>query len=1855
MLRRILHPAFLLVFIALLAACGPASPVAAPLTPTRLATHTPTHLHTQTPTLASSPLPALAAPAVVKRQPSTTLLFERRPAITLTFDRQMNPKSVADALTVEPPIPLTLSWEGASLRLQPQAPLTPGARYTFTLARTAADDKGLRLGQDYQWEYALRDVLSGFSAPKENKAGTPLVVTFNYSMDMQKTDAALNFQPPITGTLKWNPYGTALIFTPGLAYTASTTYTVTFAGEFVDANGDALPAPAPITFTTAPPVLAASPRDFHVHPATAIRVTFDRPMAHASTEAAFRLTPDVAGRFEWGEATLVFRPEQGFFDENTTYTVVVGAAALGADGAPVMASDYVWTFRTGVAEPIATFGQGPNAQVLDADGRRAIQFLVYDRDAPFVTFELYRLTLEQFLDRYSSNFRGVVGYEEKPLSTRGLPLAASWQVDVASAAPEGDGDKLLETLLPADAPPGAYLLDLSASRVNDQLIVLLTRNTVMVKQAGGQLTAWVTDINGEGVANAEVGVYARDGQLLAQGVADANGIFRTTVRRNPQPLIVIARSGDDLTASGLSNEWVSPNGSWNWWWWGPTPAQPAPRHSVYIYTDRPIYRPGHTVHFKAIVRHDDDAILSVPPVDTTVAVRLRDARDNVVRTIYLQTGEFGAVSSLFRLAEGAMLGSYAIEIAVDGETFRQAFKVQDYRKPDYAVAVSASAPAYVVNDSIRVAVDARYFFGEPVPSARVTVKRYQLGPNYCWEGCDDEYLWYDDGWPTLSGQTDSNGQFSLALPAELGNYSRGWYDGSDLQQSTWGIEVTVDDGSHQTVSSFTVVKVYSAAELIRLDTGGYFKTPGQPFDVRASAQTISGEPVGGRSLQLQLRRWNAGAGDYTTVVQSVDVTTDERGVAVAPLTVAQPGFYQLRLTGRDARWNDLTFNGWLYVFSDAVFWEAAPGNDLKIAAERETYAPGETAALLIESTFSGPALLTFERGVTRREHLIHLTAPLTRIEVPLQPDDAPNIFVAVNAWKPETTTLADAPRPEWGAVASLADSRLRTASVNLKVPAVDKALTITLVPDKTTYAPREAAAFTVRVTNARGEPVSAEVSLALVDEAIFSLSDELSGPIFDAFYHERGNSVRTFDSLALTRYLWMGCECGGGGGGGPSLGNPRSDFPDTAEWLPAVRTDANGEAVIAITVPDNLTRWRLTAKAVTLNSEVGEAFISVTTKQEVVVRPLLPRTLTAGDAVELSAIVHNYSGERRDLVVGIDVGAMGAVGAIRESPLRIAGAFTQTISLDPGEQRVVGWTARAITAGEAAVTVFADPLPGPPPSETAPTGEGTGEGDAVRLSLPIQPLAVQDVQTKVGQFTGEFSTVILMPGDALDMSTVRIELSRSIAGSLLNGLEYLTGYPYGCVEQTMSKALPNAVVGRAFHQLGVGNPTLQADLLPKIDASVQRLYGFQHNDGGWGWWYDDATDAYQTAWVVFGLSVTREAGYEVDPNVIQRGVDWLAQNSASMDARTRAFALYSMAMAGRGDLPATRRLARGADKLDTFSQAALALALHELGAQDDARALLDVLAQTAVARDGMVYWPNGDEDGHYQQKTMSSTTRSTALALQAFVRIDPDHELEPGIVRWLMSQRRREGWGSTNETSFTLLALTDHLLAKESATASTEYSVELNGAVIAGGKLGRGEPAVALEIPASGFQRGLNSLQLQQSGAGQLYYVISTRAYLPQAAIEAAGNVRVSRAYLDPKTSKPLAGPVMPGQLVKVQLSVVLPDDAFYVLVEDKLPGGLEALNEGLNTTSHDGSANYYEYDGYYRWQEYGYNHKEVYGDRVSFFVTEMSAGRRTFTYYARATRAGTFVALPAEVSAMYDLTVWGRSASSELVVEEER
>jgi uncharacterized protein YfaS (alpha-2-macroglobulin family) len=286
---------------------------------------------------------------------------------------------------------------------------------------------------------------------------------------------------------------------------------------------------------------------------------------------------------------------------------------------------------------------------------------------------------------------------------------------------------------------------------------------------------------------------------------------------------------------------------------------------------------------------------------------------------------------------------------------------------------------------------------------------------------------------------------------------------------------------------------------------------------------------------------------------------------------------------------------------------------------------------------------------------------------------------------------------------------------------------------------------------------------------------------------------------------------------------------------------------------------------------------------------------------------------------------------------------------------------------------------------------------------------------------------------------------------------------------------------------------------------------------------------------------------------------------------------------------------------------------------------------------------------------MASSIRSTALILDAYLAIAPrarlsdNVEVVQGAAAWLQAQRQDAGWGTTNETAYSILALSDYLEQSLRATAPANLTWKLNG--IAAGSLSVKQPLfeASLSVPRVQMQEGINLIQLDGVSGAPLYFVLTERMALPEMESRRVGVLNVEREYRDSASQNPVTT-FQKGQVLQVVLKVTLPDDGYYLIVEDLLPGGLEAINENLNTASRDSL-----WEDAFQWESYGYNFKEIHPDQVSFFITHWDRGSHTITYRARAVTDGEFYAPPAEVYAMYNPADWGSSSGKEIVILEER
>ena len=572
-------------------------------------------------------------------------------------------------------------------------------------------------------------------------------------------------------------------------------------------------------------------------------------------------------------------------------------------------------------------------------------------------------------------------------------------------------------------------------------------------------------------------------------------------------------------------------------------------------------------------------------------------------------------------------------------------QVASYRKPEFELNVTPAASEVVQGDTVRVTIEAGYFSGGPLVDAplnwRVSARPHTFqwqnapaGRYFSFRPFDPDDFNYDPFRSQFfgflaegSGITDDDGRFVIELPAALS-------DG--VQSQTWFFDATVQSPNNQFVGGGATVAVHRAAytiglsprstvvaegeealvDVITLDSlGAPDSTPYPGADLDFTVHEFSWNSVYERSAD-GVYRWRSEV--QRTPLLTATVTTADDGRAEISWLPERGGQYQVEVRGRDENGFMTSSATYLWVSAGAEFvaWKRENHDRIELVADRERYAPGDTARILVPSPFTGPvdALVTLERDGVLETEIVTLATNSDVIEVPITVDHIPNIYLSVVIVKGVDATN---PAPA-----------LRVGYIELPVETDAMELSLELEPSASVLRPGDVLSYTVTVRGADGLSVpDSEVSVALVDKAVLSLAQGDSRTLTDIFYARRPLGVTSSALLIINRdrqsqQLAEGAKGGGGGGDGGIL-DIREDFSDVAYWRADFVSDDRGQFGFTVTLPDSLTTWQLTARAVSLDSRVGDGIDEVVTTKELQIRPLLPRFFSAGDRARIGATVIN--------------------------------------------------------------------------------------------------------------------------------------------------------------------------------------------------------------------------------------------------------------------------------------------------------------------------------------------------------------------------------------------------------------------------------------------------------------------------------------------------------------------------------------------------------------------------------------------------------------------------------------------------------
>ncbi len=1115
-----------------------------------------------------------------------SISIERQPIVHLTFSELMDEAAVRKALAVTPAVKFALTLQGSELWITPTEPLTPETAYQFVLAKTATDLDGRPLAQAYSWGVRVEPPAVTAEWPARPELSDAIVTTFKQPMDPASVQAAWLLTPALPGELSWDEAGQVFTWTVATVVTPELKVTLGFSGVLTDAEQTVVPLPGPFDLQAPPLILGVTPRGDAATPAAAFQIAFARRMDKKAVQAAFSITPTLEGDFSWEGNQLSFNLKEGCFSTGARYTVTLSEFLTDTEGVSWTVASPVWSFGVGEAAQNAFFAadlaDGSRLEVIGIGGRRNLPFKFSRENDPLarcVTAAIYPLTPAQFVAQYRLDVPGATSEATSSLQMADLTLARRWAVGIRDAGAEN----WQELRIPTRVASGLYWLVLEeAGRPRRPILVVLTQNTVLVKRSGAEVFTWVSDLDGKPLENLSVQVYGASSGPLLVGNTDAQGIFRGVVPANVQPLLLLVGDGDNVTAAGLTSEWQSTESRWAGW---RIPQPISRQYPAYLYTDRPLYQPGEEVNFKAVMAIDSGVSLSRMPDGVRVMARMRDAGGEIIVSRSLTVSVFGTISGTFSLAKEALPGRYGIELDINSEIQRHDFWVESVPEMQGRVTVVPSQAALAVHEPLSLTVTAWDKAGTVLAGAPVTLtmfERVMVGPEW-----DPVPSWVKLG-VLATGKTDAQGVFSYTLPMTLSEAVISEDAAGRLGPVFRGFEAQVGKGENA-ASRFTTVQLFKAAERISGQLSGIIRPVSQTVTSTFSVGTLAGLPVGGRALNVSLRSWNTGARAYREITTALQVQTRDDGLVDVPVTLDQPGQYELVVSGKDALGNAMSFTTLLFgMAGDLNGWRSGP-ELLSLVLDRESYNSGESAQLLIGSNYTGTALLTFERSQVRSAQVVTLTPPATILKIPVQVEDMANLYVALHGWR---AYASGAENP--GGILS-ADSGLYRSVGILNMPTANRRLFVTASPDRLFYAPGDEITLTVRVGDSTGQGVSAELSLDLADETLYQLNGVVEPSIYDAFYQERGNRVRNFDAFGWRRGVMA--EAGEAVELPTWEQMPHSAFTTVSWWLPVHTVPADGVGAVQFKLPDQSGLWRITVRAVTEAMQVGEATVTVVTQK----------------------------------------------------------------------------------------------------------------------------------------------------------------------------------------------------------------------------------------------------------------------------------------------------------------------------------------------------------------------------------------------------------------------------------------------------------------------------------------------------------------------------------------------------------------------------------------------------------------------------------------------------------------------------------
>lgn len=1316
---------------------------------------------------------------------------------------------------------------------------------------------------------------------------------------------------------------------------------------------------------------------------------------------------------------------------------------------------------------------------------------------------------------------------------------------------------------------------------------------------------------------------------------------------------------------------------------------------TYIYTDRPIYRPGDTVHIKGIDRFGFDGEYEFAEgMGLTLSVNAPGSRgsDEIFSTP-LSVSAYGTFDTEFTIPEDAPLGSYWI--SAFGQ--RAYFSVEEYVPAAFKLDLETNKEEYTNGDEFELSVQADYYFG--VPLSEGTVGYRVVAQNYHFDRYEDEYFNFGGGWYycywcgygddyLFDGATeiDEHGRAKINRRIDINKL----FEDEDEQRSKIiTVYVTAKDINGRSVSGQKSFIVHQGDFYIGGKTSKYYTSVNDPVQFRVKTVDQQGGEKSIRNLTMTVnkvtwetyKRQEVDGGYYyrsEKKLEPVDTKTfktDSNGNWSYDLSLAETGSYQIEVRGTDDAGNVIKSVSSLYIYGNSSVYIPPKNNyELDIEVDKTDVNVGETASIMIKSPYErAKALITVERGVIYDQWVVNVDNGLYLHEFPVKFEYAPNFYVSA-------LLMAEGPEVSYG-------------SVEFRVGHEEQTLDITAKTNKDYYLPGEEVTMTIQAKDHTGAPVSAEVSVAVADLSVLALKGNPKKDPASFFYDGFPLSVTTASNIKNILHeveIPLGTKGGGGGTPDDLAAKKRGEFRDTAYWSANVLTDINGQATITFTLPDNLTTWQVESLGVTKDTKLGVDYQEFTTKKQLMATPLKPRFVVPGDVFSLGAKIFNQSEEGRKLSVKIE-----------SETLEFDGDAAGEIFVNSGTDDTVYFKVVAPRDIKEGVHRF---------TFTVNDGELI---DSVEQTITITPNTTYETVATAGYTDQDVVTEYVYVPDLVEenMGGLTINANATMAVFLKDARDYMARYPYGCSEQLSSSLSTIATLTRALEI-----PNVEGEMHTFIKNGIkytpeevvaeglQKIYNAQKPSGGFAYYPESDKEYFNlTIHVLDAMHQLRQAGYEVDTKVMDKALLYVENNALVDGVEWRGVDREDVIMAEyvaksiRGyDSPRMQPQIESMiadDKFLNESISSVSLAYLSIITVDGySTRIKNKVYNTLLNRieiDGRGAYLK--DAGYSNRSFWSGSVKNTALLLRAFTAHEDKNPMLRNVQDWLLRSRDRHGaWGGTHKTYQVVAAFVDYLEWQKETEAAFSLRGLLDGTERFSYDFTPQNVFTQFShvVPMSELKtESLQTLRLEKEDnngrENNLYYDMSLRYYLPASELPPRDEgITITREIVDLENEEE-TNTAEVGEVLKGRLTITISTAMQHIIVEDMIPAGFEVVNFSLSTESEEMLENrvaapaaklaeegswWDRVLGRQSAQTYGYrttggsynnlrhrslrpSHTEMHDDRVFLYSETFYPGVYEYEYYIRALVPGEFQHLPARAEDMFYPEIFGRTSGGTFTV----